>query len=188
MSDFELKINSRESLESIVAKTIAKEWRHIAYDTPTGRFVFFDRVTNVWTYVDEDEIQRQVMLFVEERPEFIQEKTTQHKFWKAVTVNLRFRLATVMTPTSGVMTRDCFFNFETMKEEIPSPNHHCFNFIDESFDRSRSMNPKIVQFIGSVSNYKQSQVNILRYFAKCLLLNQNFPHMVLFLIGPGPSA
>lgn len=60
-----------------------------------------------------------------------------------------------------------------------------FNYIDEAFHVSRPIDSEIVQFSSSLSNYKPLQINVLRLSVKCLLLNQDPAHMVLFLIGPG---
>lgn len=139
----------------------------------------------VWTYIGEDEVARLIMGFVAERPEFIQEKTRKMRFWKDVTDNLRYRLVTVMTPLPGVMTQACFFNLETMKPELPSPDQDGFNYIDEPFDLCRPIDQKIANFVRSVCNYNSLQITVLKHYVKCLLLNRNSPHMILFLIGPG---
>lgn len=127
------------------------------------------------------------LALIEGRPEFIREQSTKVKFWKDVTDNLKFRLRRVMTPSPGVMTQGCFFNFETLEAELSSANQQCFNFLDQPFDVCSPMDSEIVDFISSLCNHNTLQINILRLYAKCVLMNQNPAHMVLFLIGPGQT-
>ena len=187
MPQFDQENNPQESLESIIAKAIARDWVHIVYDISTCNFAILNTKIMVWSFIEDDEITNAVLAYIESKPEYKTKQSTTNKFWADVTKSLKYRLRKVMIPLPGVMTQDRFFNFETLQAELPSPNQHCFNYIDQPFDVCRTMDKEIVDFLCNLSNHDRLQLNILRLFVKCVLLNKNPAQIVLFLIGPGQT-
>ena len=153
MPQFDQEHNSQESLESIVAKAIVRDWVPVVYDISTCNFAVLNTKTMVWAFVEDEEITNAVMAYIESKPEYKTKHSTTNKFWADVTKNLKHRLRMVMTPLPGVMTQDRFFNFETLEAELPSPNHHCFNYIDQPFDLCRTMDKEVVDFLCNLSNH-----------------------------------
>ena len=134
MPQFDQENNSQESLESRVAKAIARDWVHIVYDVSTCNFAILNTRIMVWSFIEDDEITNAVLAYIESKPEYKTKQSTTNKFWADVTKHLKYRLRKVMTPLPGVMTQDKFFNFRTLEAEPRSPEQFCFNYIDQPFD------------------------------------------------------